>query len=118
MTQQGFNDYLFTVFGYKNGTAKSYITAVHIIDEMFLCDDVFDLRGKSVTNIRDFELLKQIEDLFAFNNHYIGKKKILYFGMLVANKVVILEKGSVQQLLNNYSNIMLMIQKRRKHWQF
>ena len=62
MTQQGFNDYLFTIFGYKNGTAKSYITAIHIIDEMFLYDDVFDLRGESVTSISDSELLKQIED--------------------------------------------------------
>ena len=61
MTQQGFNDYLFAVFGYKNGTAKSYITAIHIIDEMFLCDDLFNLQGKSITTINDLELLNQIE---------------------------------------------------------
>ncbi len=36
MTQQGFEDYLFSVYGYKNGTAKSYITAIYIIDKMFI----------------------------------------------------------------------------------
>ena len=61
MTQQGFNDYLFAIFGCKNGTAKSYITAIHIIDKMFLCDDVLDLQGESVTCISDFKLLKQFE---------------------------------------------------------
>lgn len=61
MTQQGFNEYLFAVFGYKTGTAKSYITAIHIIDEMFSNDDVFHLRGQSVACISDFDLLKQIE---------------------------------------------------------
>ena len=62
MTQQGFEDYLFSVYGYKNGTAKSYITAIHIIDEMFLYEDVFALKSKSITCITNFSLLKQIED--------------------------------------------------------
>ena len=62
MTQKGFEDYVLAVYDPKNGTAKSYITALHIIDEMFEYDDVFALNGKSVTCIDDFVLLQQIND--------------------------------------------------------
>lgn len=56
MTQQGYEDYLFAVFGNKTGTAKSYITAIHIIDEMFSHNDVFHLEGKSITTIDNLTL--------------------------------------------------------------
>lgn len=57
MTQQGFDDYLFAVFGHKTGTAKSYMMAIRIIDELFLHEDVFALHGKSIACIEDFDLL-------------------------------------------------------------
>lgn len=60
MTQQGFEEYLYAVYGHKNGTAKSYITAIHIIDEMFKHNDVFDLNGRSITFVDDAELLTRI----------------------------------------------------------
>ena len=72
MTQQGFEDYLFTIFGYKNGTARSYITAIHIINEMFIHNDVFDLKGKSIVCINDFNLLKQIAD-FIYTQQFLFK---------------------------------------------
>ncbi len=62
MTQKGFEDYLFAIYGRKNGTASSYITAIHIIEEMFLHDDVFGLNGQSLTSIVDYGLLKRIAD--------------------------------------------------------
>lgn len=62
MTQQGFEDYVFAVYDSKNGTAKSYITAIHIIDDMFAMDDVFALNGKSITYIEDSDLLKRVAD--------------------------------------------------------
>ena len=62
MTRQGFEEYLFAVFGHKTGTAKSYITGVRIIDELFLKDDVFGLEGKSITCINDLDLLKRIQE--------------------------------------------------------
>lgn len=61
MTQKGFEDYLFAIYGFKNGTAKSYITAIHIIDNMLAYEDVFGLDGKSITTLDDFDLLKRIE---------------------------------------------------------
>ena len=73
MTQEGFNEYLITKYGYKNGTAKSYTTAVHIIDEMFLYDDVFDLKGESIACISKFELLKRIEE-FVYAQQTLFKK--------------------------------------------
>lgn len=73
MTQEGFEDYLFTVFDQKNGTAKSYITAIHIIDDMFTFDDVFALNGKSITCIDDYVLLKQIVD-FVCSQQSLYKK--------------------------------------------
>ena len=60
MTQSGFEEYLFATFSRKNGTAKSYITAIHIVDDMFSHDDVFSLHGKSITCVEDQNLLKQI----------------------------------------------------------
>ena len=62
MSQKGFEDFVYAVFDHKNGTAKSYITAIHIIDDMFVYDDVFALNGKSITCIDDLELLKRIVD--------------------------------------------------------
>lgn len=62
MTQKGFEDYVFAVYNHKNGTAKSYITALHIIDDMFAVDDVFDLNGLSITCIDDTMLLKRVAD--------------------------------------------------------
>lgn len=73
MTQKGFEDYIFTVFDSKNGTAKSYITAVHIIDEMFEYEDVFGLNGKSIACINDVDLLVRIAD-FIYNQQYLYKK--------------------------------------------
>lgn len=60
MTQSGFEEYLFATFSRKNGTAKSHITAIHIVDEMLSRDDVFSLHGKSITCVEDQNLLKQI----------------------------------------------------------
>lgn len=46
MTQKGFEEYLYVVYGRKNGTAKSCITAITIIDKLFIHDDIFALKGK------------------------------------------------------------------------
>lgn len=73
MTQKGFEDYLYAVYGQKNGTAKSYITAIHIIDEMFEYNDVFALKGKSVTCIDDTELLTRIAE-FVSDQQSLFKK--------------------------------------------
>jgi len=62
MTQQGFEDYVYTVYDQKNGTAKSYITAIHIIDKLFVDEDVFELNGMSITCIDDSEMLMRIAD--------------------------------------------------------
>ena len=60
MTQQGFEDYVFSVYDRKNGTAKSYITAIRIIDEMLAYDKSFNMNGKSITCIEEGNLLKDI----------------------------------------------------------
>ena len=56
MTQQGFINFLYDTCNSKTGAIKSYIMAIHIIDELFVHDDVFGLQGKSVTCIDDLEL--------------------------------------------------------------
>ncbi len=71
--QKGFEEYLFALYGRKSGTAKSYITAIRIIDEMFLKDDVFALKGKSITGIDDIDLLDKITD-FVYLQQYLFKK--------------------------------------------
>lgn len=59
MTQQGFEDYIYFTFSHKSGAAKSYITALRIIDEMMACDDALGLKGQSITCIDDEVLLSQ-----------------------------------------------------------
>ena len=73
MSQKGFEDFVYAVYDHINGTAKSYITAIHIIDDMFVYDDVFALNGKSITCIDDFELLKRIAD-FVCSQQTLYKK--------------------------------------------
>lgn len=62
MTQQGFAEYVYAVYSNKSGTAKSYITAIRIIDQMFEYEDVFGLNGRSVTSIDDAALLMRIAE--------------------------------------------------------
>lgn len=75
MTQQGFEEYLGSVYGKKNGTANSYIMAVRIIDGLFLQDDVFGLAGKSITSIEDTELLDTIAE-FIYSQQTLFKNDI------------------------------------------
>lgn len=106
MTQQGFNDYIFAVYGYKNGTAKSYITAIHIIDEMFLYDDVFDLQGESITCINDIELLKRIEVFVRAQQSLFKKGENSIFRNISSGQSSYPGKGfcsaALKQLLNYY----------------
>lgn len=107
MTQQGFNDYIFAVYGYKNGTAKSYITAIHIIDEMFLYEDVFDLKGKSITSITDYSLLKHIADFVCSQQSLFRKGKNSIFHNISSNQNSYPGKGfcsaAIKQLLKYYT---------------
>lgn len=73
MTQEGFEDYIYAVYDKKTGTAKSYITAIHIIDELFRHKDIFGLNGVSVTCINDTALLLQIKE-FVYSQQALFKK--------------------------------------------
>lgn len=107
MTQRGFEDYPFSVYGYKNGTAKSYITAIQIIDEMFLYEDVFDLKGKSITCITNFSLLKQIADFVCSQQTLFRKGEHSIFHNINSNQNSYPGKGfcsaAIKQLLKYYA---------------
>lgn len=75
MTQQGFEDYVYARYGHETGAANSYITAIHIIDEMFDYDDVFNLKGQSLMTINDTALLLQITK-FIYEQQSLFKKNI------------------------------------------
>ena len=62
MTQKGYEEYLEAIFDTKNGTIKSYITAIRIIDEIFSKEDVFGLNGVSITCIKETDLLLRIKE--------------------------------------------------------
>ena len=62
MNQQGFEDYSFFAYGSETGTAKSYITAIRILDRLFTIKDVFSLQGKSLTEVDDENVLQRITD--------------------------------------------------------
>ena len=73
MTQQGFEDFLYNSYKSNSGAIKSYITAIRIIDDLFLRNDVFGLEGESVTCISDFDLLIRINE-FVREQQYLYKK--------------------------------------------
>ena len=53
MNQRGFEDYTYFAYGHTTGTANSYIMAIRILDRIFATEDLFHLRGKSLTEIDD-----------------------------------------------------------------
>ncbi len=103
MTQEGFENYLYSVYDSKNGTAKSYITAIHIIDEMFRYDDVFDLNGTSVTCIEDEDLLINISEFVYAQQSLYRKGEESIFSNISDNQSSYPGKGfcsaAVRQLL-------------------
>lgn len=62
MNQQGFEDYSYFAYGRETGTANSYINAIGILDRLFTINDVFQLQGKSLTEVDDENLLHRITD--------------------------------------------------------
>lgn len=106
MTQQGFEEYVFAVYSNKTGTAKSYITAIRIIDQMFACDDVFGLNGQSITTISDGFLLKRIEEFVCTQQSLYIKGQDSIFRNISPNQVSYPGKrfcsAAIKQLLNYY----------------
>lgn len=86
MTQQGFEDYIFEMFGSGTGTGRSYITAIHILDELFTHDDVFALNGKSLTCIDDTTLLTQIVEFIRVQQSLYQKQKDSFFRNINASQ--------------------------------
>lgn len=107
MTQEGFEDYLYTVFDQKNGTAKSYITAIRIIDELFAKDDVFGLGGQSIACISDFELLNRIADFIHSQQTLYQKRKTSFFDNINDGQRSYPQKcfcsAAIKQLLKYYT---------------
>lgn len=106
MTQKGFEEYVYAVYSNKTGTAKSYITAIRIIDQMFACDDVFGLNGQSVTTISDGFLLKRIEEFVCTQQSLYIKGQDSIFRNISPNQVSYPGKrfcsAAIKQLLSYY----------------
>lgn len=107
MTQKGFEDYLFEVYGHKNGTAKSYITAINIIDELFVNHDIFALKGKSITCLDDLVLLRQIADFVCLQQTLYKKGEDSFFRNINSCQSSYPGKGfcsaAIRQLLKYYA---------------
>ena len=83
MNQQGFEDYTYFAYGRKTGAAKSYITAIRILDRLFTINDVFQLQGKSLTEVDNEDLLQRITDfVVAEEKEYrSGEDSIFKYGL-------------------------------------
>lgn len=60
LTKEGFRQYTHLVYNKKSGAANSYIQAINILDNIFLKEDVFQLKGRSLCTISDEKLLSAI----------------------------------------------------------
>ena len=83
MNQQGFEEYTYFVYGRKTGTANSYIMAIRILDRIFAIKDVFNLQGKSLTEVDDEHLLNQITEFVATEEkkYKVGADSIFQYGL-------------------------------------
>lgn len=83
MNQQGFEDYTYFVYGRKTGAAKSYITAIHILDRLFSIEDAFNLKGKPLTEVNDEYMLQRITDFVVSeeNKFRLGEDSIFKYGL-------------------------------------
>lgn len=83
MNQQGFEEYTFFSYGHETGTAKSYITAIRILDRLFARKDVFNFQGKSLTEVDDAFLLHQITDFVVSEEKKFksGEDSLFRFGL-------------------------------------
>lgn len=106
MTREGFEDYVFSVYDRKNGTAKSYITAIRIIDELFGLNDVFGLNGKSIASIEDASLLVQIAEFVHSQQTLFIKGEVSFFRDINPNQKSYPGKrfcsAAMKQLLSYY----------------
>lgn len=93
MTQQGFEDFIYAVYSNKSGAAKSYITAIHIIDQMFEYDDHFGLNGQSITCIDDSILLAQVAEYIRIQLSLRKKGKDSIFRNLNPKQLSYPDKG-------------------------
>lgn len=82
MNQEGFEEYSYFAYGRKNGTANSYITAIHILDNIFSINDVFSLKGKSLTETNDAFLLQKITEFVSSEEKKFksGEESIFKYG--------------------------------------
>lgn len=107
MTQQGFEEFVLAIYGHTNGTAKSYITAIHIVDDMFAYEDVFGLNGTSVTCINDFELMRKIADFICEQQTLYKKSQDSIFRHINSRQSSYPGKGfcsaAIRQLLKYYT---------------
>ena len=86
MTQEGFEEYISSVYESKNGTARCYIAAIRIIDELFKKDDIFGLKGKSIASIEDLPLLILIEKFIHSQQVLFNKGEDSFFRNINPNQ--------------------------------
>lgn len=83
MNQQGFEEYTYFSYGHETGTAKSYITAIRILDRLLERKDIFNLSGKSLTEIDDEILLQRVSDFVVAEEKKFksGEDSIFKYGL-------------------------------------
>jgi len=104
MTQEGFEEYLYDKYGKSSGTVSSYIAAIHLIDEMFKKDDVFNLNGLPMISIENTDLLTKIKD-FVYDQQALYKKgQQSYFSKTPSGQTSYPEKGFCSAAINQLFN--------------
>lgn len=100
MTQKGYEEYLEAIFDTKNGTIKSYITAISIIDEMFSKEDIFGLNGVSIACIEDTDLLLRIKEFVYAQQKLFKNGQDSIFRNISTNQTSYPQKGFCSAAVN------------------
>lgn len=117
MTQKGFEDYVYAVYDSKNGTAGSYIMAIHIIDKMLANDNLFALNGKSITCIDDPVLLKHIADFVCEQQLHYKKGEDSIFRNISSKQSSYPGKGFCSAAIKQLLNYQIYDSKEKTAWE-
>lgn len=101
MNQQGFEDYLNTYYDPINGTANSYINATRIVDTLLANDSNFNLNGRSVVDIDNYELLKQIYEYVCKQQSLYKKGETSIFNNICSGQTSYPKKGFCSAAINS-----------------
>lgn len=106
---KSFDEYLNLTYDPRNGTAKSYLRAIRILDDIFSQYDVLKLNGKSLTSITDIGELSSIIEFIKGEERKMKNGIDSIFNYINPNQTSYPKKGWCSAAVKSLFNFRLSI---------